>query len=403
MRVVHLADLHLGFRQYQRLASGGVNQREADVAATFSRAVDRIIEIAPEIIVVAGDVFHVPRPANSAILFAFREFTRLAGALPNTPVIVVAGNHDTPRAIESGGILQLLEPLGVHVIDREARRLAFPQLELSVLAVPDAGHSRPALEPDPHARFNVMVLHGEVQGMLCGAVHGDRSAAEISSDELRAPSWDYVALGHYHVYREIAPNAFYSGSIDYTSSNPWGELVEQHQAGLAGKGFIERDLVTGEHRFHTLAPSRSMIELQTIDAAGIDAAELDRAIARAVQARESEIDGSIARLVVRNVSRDVARGVDQRALRGVKRRAMHFRLDLRPPSTARRSAQIAASPRTVDERMNELLDSQWAARSTVERHSLMKLARHYLALASERLDQRPTNMDEITSPPARSA
>ena len=34
MRLVHLSDLHLGYRQYQRLTPGGINQREADVAAT---------------------------------------------------------------------------------------------------------------------------------------------------------------------------------------------------------------------------------------------------------------------------------------------------------------------------------------------------------------------------------
>jgi hypothetical protein len=32
LRLVHLADLHLGYRQYQRLTPRGINQREADVA-----------------------------------------------------------------------------------------------------------------------------------------------------------------------------------------------------------------------------------------------------------------------------------------------------------------------------------------------------------------------------------
>ena len=48
---------------------------------------------------------------------------------------------------------------------------------------------------------------------------------------------DYVALGHYHVYREIAPNAFYSGSIEYTSPNVWGELVEERDT-VAELGLI---------------------------------------------------------------------------------------------------------------------------------------------------------------------
>ncbi|HEU4990688.1 MAG TPA: metallophosphoesterase, partial [Gemmatimonadaceae bacterium] len=64
MRVVHLSDLHLGFRQYQRLTPLGANQREADVALTFKRTVDRVIALHPDLVVIAGDVFHSVRPTN---------------------------------------------------------------------------------------------------------------------------------------------------------------------------------------------------------------------------------------------------------------------------------------------------------------------------------------------------
>ena len=53
-----------------------------------------------------------------------------------------------------------------------------------------------------------------------------------------------MAFGHYHVKREIAPNAFYAGSLEYTSTNPWGELYEERVTGLPGKGFLEYDLDT---------------------------------------------------------------------------------------------------------------------------------------------------------------
>ena len=56
MRLVHLADLHLGFRQYQRLTASGTNQREDDVAATVQRAITQIIEVAPDLVVIGGDV-----------------------------------------------------------------------------------------------------------------------------------------------------------------------------------------------------------------------------------------------------------------------------------------------------------------------------------------------------------
>ena len=41
-------------------------------------------------------------------------------------------------------------------------------------------------------------------------------------DDLGVERWSYVALGHYHVHSKICPNAFYSGSLDYTSRDAVG-------------------------------------------------------------------------------------------------------------------------------------------------------------------------------------
>src|ERR1700748_3058109 len=103
MRLTHLSDLHLGYRQYQRLTPGGINQREADVAATFRTAIDRVIALRPDAIVVAGEIFHSVRPTNQAILHAFLQFSRLRRELPQAAIVLVAGNHDIPRTAETGG------------------------------------------------------------------------------------------------------------------------------------------------------------------------------------------------------------------------------------------------------------------------------------------------------------
>jgi DNA repair exonuclease SbcCD nuclease subunit len=57
VRIAHLADLHLGFRQYHRLTPGGINQREADVANAFRAAVDGLIAARPDVVLFAGDIF----------------------------------------------------------------------------------------------------------------------------------------------------------------------------------------------------------------------------------------------------------------------------------------------------------------------------------------------------------
>jgi DNA repair exonuclease SbcCD nuclease subunit len=393
MRLVHLSDLHLGYRQYQRLTPGGVNQREADVAATFRASIDRTIALAPELILIAGDVFHTVRPTNQALLHAFLQFTRLRQALPQSEIVLVAGNHDTPRSTETGGILQLFAQLGLHVADRDARRLSFPQLDLSVLAVPDVpGLNRPSLVPDAGARFNVMVIHGEVQGMLPAHLAAtDRAAVEISHEELGAARWDYVALGHYHVYREVAPNAFYSGSIDYTSANTWGEIYEQQLAGVSGKGFVERDLATGAHTFHPLPVTRALVDLPPVSARGMTAAELDASIRAAVDSCAGGIDDKVVRLMVRDVSRHLPRELDHKAIREYKRRALNFQLDFRRPDALRLHATGAPGRRPT---LNEMVREKLLARpldADVDRAALVERALTYLDRAHA-VDVAPSSM-----------
>jgi hypothetical protein len=339
MRLVHLSDLHLGFRQYQRQTPAGINQREADVAAAFKRAVDKVIELSPDLVAIAGDIFHTVRPTNPAILHAFTQFSRLTRELPDAVIVMVAGNHDTPRAVETGCILRLFSPLGIHVVHAEAERLSFPERELSVLAVPDVPGPRPALDPDPNARHNVLVIHGEVEGVLpAAAAAQERTTLEITQAELGAPRWSYVALGHYHVFREIAPNAYYSGSIEYTSANVWGELAEERGAKLPGKGMIEYDLETRKRRFHFLPASRPLVDLPVISARGMSASDLDAAILAGTQRVSGGIDDKVVRQVVRDVPRHVARELDHKVLRELKRRALHYQLDTRRPEIIRSQA-----------------------------------------------------------------
>src|SRR5207237_880751 len=164
VKLAHLADLHLGFRQYDRQTPRGGNQREADVADAFRRAVDDLLEQRPNLILVAGDVFHSVRPTNSAILFLFKEVHRLRSGLPDTPIVMIAGNHDTPRSTETGTILRLYEALGVHVVIEAAQYLTFSKLDCSVLAAPHqalAQPERPALRPQRGTTFNVLLVHGQ--------------------------------------------------------------------------------------------------------------------------------------------------------------------------------------------------------------------------------------------------
>lgn len=384
MRLLHLSDLHLGFRQFQRTTPTGINQREWDVAQSFTRAIDRIIELKPDLLLIAGDVFHTVRPTNPAILHAFAQFSRLMRELPDAIVVVVAGNHDMPRSSETLCILRLFVPLGIHVVDSEPKRLFFPERELSILAVPDLPPGSVSLEPDPLARLNVLVMHGEVEGaMPAFATHTDRSALRIPAAELRSPAWDYVALGDYHVWKQVGPKAYYSGALDYTSSNVWGEIEEQRTQKLPGKGMIERDLESGKQTFHPLPVTREFLDLPPIAGRGLSAADLDAGIAAAVSRAPGGIDGKVVRLVARDVPRHIARELDHKTLREFQRRALNFQLDTRRPEVLRTFASGSPGRRpSLADMLRESLRNR-VLTSDIDRDRLVELGAHYLREAEQ--------------------
>lgn len=97
--IAHLADIHLGKAQY------GILQREEDLYQLFSEAINIAIQEHVDAIVISGDLFDKPRPPNKSI----RELKKsLTPAIErNIPVLVVTGDHDSPK-IKDANILQVL-------------------------------------------------------------------------------------------------------------------------------------------------------------------------------------------------------------------------------------------------------------------------------------------------------
>jgi exonuclease SbcD len=387
VRLVHISDLHLGFRQFQRQTPAGINQREADVAAVFRTVIDRVIEIRPELVLLAGDIFHNVRPPNPAILHAFTQFGRLTQALPDALVVMIAGNHDTPRAAETGCILQLFAPLGIHVVDGEPRRLTFPERDLSILAVPDTERPKVLLDPDPRFAYNILLMHQLVEGVIPAiGADAERVAMAITTEEIGAARWSYVALGNYHVHKQVAPNAYYSGSIEYTSNIPWWELHEQRALKLQGKGFIEYDLSTARHQFHKIKPARAFVDLPIIPARGMAAADIDEAIRSNLHHLTGGIDNKVVRQVVENVPRHIAREIDHKTLREYKRRALHFHLDTRRPDIILRQHVGQGAPGKRPSLVDTVRERLWSRPlpSDIDREQLVELGLTYLQEAEAR-------------------
>ncbi|HLB53728.1 MAG TPA: exonuclease SbcCD subunit D [Gemmatimonadales bacterium] len=359
MRLAHLADLHLGFRQYYRLTPEGINQREADVAHAFRAAVDGLLAERPDAIVIAGDLFHAVRPSNRSIVFAYQELQRLRAALPDTPVVAIAGNHDTPRSSDVGTILRLYEELGIHVAADEPRRLVFPELGLSVLAVPHAAlEGEPiVVRPEGSEPFQVLVIHGEVGGLLpIDQAAMEYGGALLDPEPLRREPWSYVALGHFHVQHAVSPRCWYSGSLEYVGPNIWGELADESLRKVPGKGWLLADLAAGTVSRRSVPASRTIYEAPTLNAFGLSPAEVDRLLAERLAAVPGGLGGSIVRVVIENIPRPVMRELDHAAIRDAKAEALHLHLDFRRPESIRTVGVGAPGRRqTLPELVSEFL------------------------------------------------
>src|SRR4051794_1353875 len=168
MKVVHLSDTHLGFRQLHYADERGRNVREQDFYAAFTKAIDKILELKPAAVAHSGDLFHGYHPSAAAVGVALDQVARLRDA--GIPIVIISGNHSMPRVATTDHIFEVLQRFGgVHAVHAEPRVVRVG--ELAITAVPhcnDRDRLREWIthaEPDGDAQFNVLVVHVGLDGL----------------------------------------------------------------------------------------------------------------------------------------------------------------------------------------------------------------------------------------------
>lgn len=321
MKIVHLADLHLGYKAYNRLNENGFNLREIDVFEAFREALRKIVEINPDLIIFAGDVFHRPRPSNLTI---YQTISRLKAFRKHcaAPIFIISGNHESTKLRESGNILNILEATipDIVVVDGEIQGIEFNKLDAYVLGVPYNALLKSTsndFKPNKNFKHNIMAIHGSYDSVKCPEIKRYDNDALIKDSDINESEWDYIAFGHYHTFTELAPNCYYSGSIERTSTNIWKEAKEK-------KGFIEFDLDKKECRFHSLKSPRNVVDIKKIDADKLTGEELNQKIIEEM-AKIPDLDKSIVRLNIENLDQVTLKSIDFKKIRELKRAAIHFR------------------------------------------------------------------------------
>lgn len=332
MKIYHLADTHLGFSAYNKVdPDSGLNQREMDFYRVFEEFVNIALETKPDLILHSGDFFDSVRPTNRAISIAMDQLIRLSSA--GIPIVIIAGNHSTPRLRETGSVFKLFEHLdNVYPIYKsQYEYVTFPKLQLKVHAVPHCTDSEllksalDQLRPDPDTKYNIAMLHAAIVGVSAFR-SSEFNEQDVPSGYLHK-DFDYIALGHYHEFCKVEENAYYSGST---------ERLNFLEASHKSKGFVEIDLdfdaqlgsdelerFYPEPVFHDLT-SRPMVDLKPVDCSILDHYSISNEITKRIESIEPS--NKIIRLKVQNLPIEVYQALDFNQLRKLTGEALNFEI-----------------------------------------------------------------------------
>jgi DNA repair exonuclease SbcCD nuclease subunit len=378
-RLVAIADAHLGRAHYQAVDEAGLNQREADFAAAWHRAVQAALDLDPDAVLLLGDLFDAPRPTYRAFREGARGLRRLAEA--GVPTLAISGNHDTPRLRESGSPYAVLADAfpGLRFAYRGAHQPVDLVDGLRVHAVPQCADDA-ALKAEIAAaaaartadRLNLLVTHAAVTVLARRYTYGDVNELEVDLATLDA-GFDRILLGHFHNFARVAPNAWYPGATDTFS---FKDLPSGDEPAV--KGVLSLDTASGQVRHHPVPGGRPLRSYR-LDAFGLAVGEVYEAAAGL--AGPAETEGAVVRLFVNRARAEVRRLLDRRALAeafpGALVVTVHAEAD-----EAEQAAQLAAEP------VASLADEwdRYLASVPVEgydRERLAALGRGYLQQAEE--------------------
>jgi exonuclease SbcD len=322
IRILHLADLHVGMENYGRLdPATGLNGRVMDFLRRLGKVVDYALANEIDLVLFAGDAYK-SRDPNSTYRREFaRRIKRLSDA--GIPVVLLVGNHDLPaatRRASSVEIFRTLEVPNILVGNREClHRLSTRRGDTIQVATVPYPLRQQLLSHDDHKNKTIAELDDLVQRIVVDNIqalaaqvdpnlpavligHFSVSEAKLGSERtvmlgrdvvvlksvLADPIWDYVALGHIHRHQELNrgqhPPIVYCGSLERID---FGEEKEP-------KGFVVADVRRGhtDWKFHPV-PARSFVTIRA-DVRG----EADPLAALLTAIAEHDVADAVVRVIV---------------------------------------------------------------------------------------------------------
>ena len=203
-RFLHIADVHLGFKQY------GSQERLIDFAQAFKNAIKFGIEKKVDFIIIAGDLFHKKSEVDPLTLTQATKVLSMAKKA-KIPVIAVEGNHDATYfkdqfswmdyLAENGYLINLKPSIedGIVLNEWDGRSGAYIDIDDTRIYGMKYYGSLTEKIIDEYAKkvekkdFTIFVAHIGIEGYM--NIYGCIPSTKLH--RLKG-KFDYIALGHIH-------------------------------------------------------------------------------------------------------------------------------------------------------------------------------------------------------------
>jgi DNA repair protein SbcD/Mre11 len=227
-RFLQISDFHLDSKFLGFQDPDKISQRKRELEETFKRVIQFASSIKDELdfFLCAGDLFEgdsfSPNTIKSLIIYGFESLKPL-------PVYIAAGNHDI---LEQGSPYLIYDwPSNVHIFKPDFEKVKInDNLYLWGVSVSPENVSKNLLKElkvDNRDVLNIALMHGSERGNNTEeSIFGD--SLPFSKEDIESSGLDYIALGHYHICRQVPKGqdrvlGYYSGSPEPLSFKELGE------------------------------------------------------------------------------------------------------------------------------------------------------------------------------------
>ena len=261
MKFFHLSDLHIGKHLHH------YDLRE-DQEHILREVVEYAKQLAPDAIVIAGDIYDKSVPAAEAVAVFDQFLTALADLQPSIPLLLIAGNHDSAKRLDYAS--QILDRQQIYIagtapenpkkhLKKVTLEDVFGEVDFYLLPFLKPGYVRNVFEtgiPESYQkavdgliarenidwnRRNVLVSHqfymgeGKEPETCDSEVFSVGGLDRIDISGIR--QFDYVALGHLHGAQQVGlPSIRYCGTLLKYSVSEAEQEKSLHVITLGEKG-----------------------------------------------------------------------------------------------------------------------------------------------------------------------